>query len=100
MVLAADVLDRRGRLLIPAGRALSEKHVGALRMWGIEHVEVQGEHVEEVPASVASPEQLAQAQEEVAELFRNAGSDHPFLAHLQRVAAERRALSYEKVGAT
>jgi hypothetical protein len=103
MVLAADVVDRRGRLLIPAGRALSEKHVGALRMWGVDHVEIQGEHVEEGPATTVAPEQLAQAEQEVGELFRNASGDHPFLSHLRRVSAERRALALaedlEKAGA-
>lgn len=91
MVLAADVLDRRGRLLIPAGRALAQKHVEALRMWGVERIDVEGD----APRRAASPEippaLLIQARKEVELLFRNAGDDHPFLEALKSLSTQRRA---------
>lgn len=91
MVLAADVLDRRGRLLIPAGRALAQKHVDSLRMWGVERVDVEGETPRRDPPPHIPPAVLARATEETDTLFRNAGEDHPFLGALKKVAAHRRA---------
>lgn len=91
MVLASDVLDRRGRLLIPAGRALAQKHVEALRMWGVERIDVEGD----APTKAASPDippaVLKQAREEVELLFRNAGEEHPFLEALKSLSTQRRA---------
>lgn len=46
MALAADVQDRRGRLLMPSGVTLQDKHVRSLRMWGVTHVDALGEAME------------------------------------------------------
>lgn len=91
MVLASDVLDRRGRLLIPAGKALSERHVSALRMWGVERLEIRGEHDSPEDTLPLDPQLLSQARAEVADLFRNAGDEHPFLEKLTALAVQRRA---------
>ena len=91
MVLAADVLDRRGRLLIPAGRALAQKHVDALRMWGVERIDVVGDAPKRAANPEIPPAVLSQAREEVELLFRNAGGEHPFLEALKSVSTQRRA---------
>ena len=91
MVLAANVLDQRGRLLIPHGKELSEKHIAALQMWGVESVEIQGDHIEEAGA-VVDDEVMAEARTEIDELFRNAGEDHPLLVFLKKIATERHAV--------
>jgi len=91
MTLAADVLDRRGRLLIPEGTDLTERHLGALRMWGVGHVEIAGSDAGEDSAGPIPPALLARAEEETAELFRNAGESHAFLDALRDLATQRRA---------
>ena len=41
MTLAAPVHDRSGRLLIPAGMTLQDKHLRVLRAWGVSEVRIQ-----------------------------------------------------------
>lgn len=93
MVLAAPVTDRRGRLLIPAGKELTERHVEALRMWGVSHVEIDGDGPD-AEESGFDPEVQAEAERRVAERFGDARGRHAFLDALftHAVAAEARAL--------
>ena len=91
MVLHANVVDLRGRLLIPAGKELSDKHVAALPMWGVTHIEIEGPAPEAVRELSVDPEMLAMAESEVAKRFANAGTDHPFLTELRRICVERSA---------
>ncbi len=41
MTLAAPVHDRSGRLLIPAGMTLQDKHLRVLQAWGVSEVRIQ-----------------------------------------------------------
>jgi hypothetical protein len=88
MVLHADIQDRRGRLLLPAGKELSEKHIAALPMWGVEVVDIEGQEQLEVAACEIDPRLLARARARVAVLFTNASDDHPFLNELRELCAE------------
>ena len=89
MVLAAPVIDRRGRLLIPEGASLSERHVQALMVWGVAKIEVEGDEPEGAQAEAPSPEALARAEAAVEQRFAVVGTDHPFLAQLKACAIER-----------
>ena len=71
MVLAAEVTDKRGRLLIPSGRTLDPKHVQALRMWGISRVEIEGDEPSGEAASDLTPESLEKAREVLTDRLRN-----------------------------
>lgn len=71
MVLAAEVQDRRGRLLIPSGRELDAKHVQALKMWGITRVEIDGDDPSADGSPAASPEMLERAREVLEDRLRN-----------------------------
>lgn len=93
MVLAAEVQDRRGRLLIPSGRELDSKHVQALKMWGITRVEIQGDDPAAEGAQLVSPEMLEAARAILDDRLRNLdpkGSFRGILteAILPRVASE------------
>ena len=90
MALAAPVKDRMGRLLIPAGAELSERHVSALSAWGVEGIEIEADEAPE-PEVEISPEVEAAARAELQVVFHHAGSDHPFIAALLDLAVERRA---------
>lgn len=93
MVLQADVVDLRGRLLIPAGRELTDRNVTALPMWGITHIEVEGEETETPIEAEIDDEMVAAAEAQVADRFANAGGPHPFLDALRSSCAKRVARS-------
>lgn len=91
MVLASDVTDRRGRLLIPAGRDLDDKHLQALRMWGITAVEVDGEDPAAGGESALDPVHLGRAREILSDRLRNLPMDHPLVLTLVELALPRLA---------
>jgi len=91
MVLAGPVSDRRGRLLIPAGKSLTEKHMGALKMWGVVQLEIEGDGPGDDLPSAVEPELLAQVEAELTPFFEHADLNHPFVAKLFDYCALRRA---------
>jgi hypothetical protein len=100
MVLAMGVTDRRGRLLIPAGNDLSEKYLECLLMWGVTHVEVegdgpgdQGENIE-----VAEPWAVSRAMEMVDKHFLLANRSHPVMKELSAICVQRKAREIQKEG--
>jgi hypothetical protein len=94
MVLTRNVCDRSGRMLLPAGSELTEKHFGIFRMWGVLEVEIAGEGVaEEAPELCADldPALLAEARQKVERLFVHNDSNHPAIKELMRLCIEREA---------
>ena len=84
-VLSSDVRDRNGRLVLNAGVALGEKHVRALRMWGIHRVCVEGDAEEATDArAVTDPSIADAAKAELMARFRlnAARTDHPVIEAL------------------
>lgn len=90
MVLASDVLDLRGRVLIPAGAELKDKHVRALPAWGVTRVEVQGAEAEAPPP--VDEWALAAAASEMERLFSLSNSAHPAIAALRGSCTQRAAV--------
>lgn len=90
MVLAANVLDKRGRVLIPAGKELIEKYVAALPAWGVTRIEVEGDEIEGVDADV-EPWALDKATEELDTLFQKSNRGHPAIDALFDACVARRA---------
>lgn len=90
MTLASPVTDRMGRLLIPAGADLSDRHVGALATWGVDQIEIESDEAPE-PEVEISPEIEAQARWQVRGTFRHAGEEHEFIDALVELAVARRA---------
>lgn len=91
MVLAGPITDRRGRLLIPAGKSLTDKHMNALRMWGIAQLEIEGDEPEDATPSAVEPALLAQAEEDLKPFFSHADLSHPFMQKFFDYCALRRA---------
>ena len=91
MILVADVLDRRGRLLIPAGKELSEKHLGALPAWGVTHIEVEGDDLGGADVCEIEPWAREAAEAEISRLFSKVNRDHPLAAALADVCTGRKA---------
>ncbi len=90
MVLAADVLDKRGRVLIPAGKELAEKYVAALPAWGVTRIEVEGDDIDGADAEV-EPWALDEATTELEGFFRKSNRGHPAVDALFEVCVARRA---------
>jgi len=93
MVLDQDVHDRSGRLLLGAGSTLTQKHLMIFRTWGIEEVSIEG--VEAGDTHAVLPEDVTQEQLDAAEdllrpIFVNAGTEHPVMQELLRLAALRK----------
>lgn len=96
MVLAGDVLDRNGRMLLGAGVELTQKHLVIFRTWGITEVNISGvdsdDEGEDSLSAEVDPEALATAQERLLPLFALAGTEHPVMRELLRLAAIKKVL--------
>jgi hypothetical protein len=100
MVLAAPVTDRRGRLLIPAETALTERHVEALKMWGIPQIEVDGDSAVETTPTDLPPEVEARVRAQVDARFGSATDESPFMTALKECAVHRALNDASVEGAT
>ena len=66
MVLADDLLDEQGKILLPAGATLSESSIASLRRREIDTLPVCGEKVSEVDNAAA----IEMHRQRLARLFR------------------------------
>ncbi len=90
MVLAADIVDSGGRLLLPNGTVLTDKHLRYCQMWGIADAEVQGtEEVAPETDPAFDPAVVAEAEAAVAGRFTHADLSHPAIAALFRHCVDR-----------
>jgi hypothetical protein len=93
MVLASDVHDRSGRMLLGGGAELTQKHLVIFRTWGVLEADIVGqgndEAADQIPADV-DPLELAAAEQELAPLFRHTNRVHPAMVELLRLAALRK----------
>ncbi|MDD2736134.1 MAG: hypothetical protein PHF56_19560 [Desulfuromonadaceae bacterium] len=93
MVLASDVRDRSGRMLLGAGAELTQKHLVIFRTWGILEADIEGQGSNDaagqIPADV-DPLELAAAEQALAPLFRHTNLNHPVIIELLRLAALRK----------
>ncbi len=99
MILASDVKDRSGRILLAAGKEVSEKALRIFKMWGVTEADIQGVEQEEIAARAASavkPEFLKAAEARAQELFRHCDAEHPVTKELLRLVALRLARKMEE----
>lgn len=93
MILAADVFDRSGRMLLGAGVELTQKHLVIFRTWGVLEADIEGlgsdEARDQVPSDV-DPTELAAAELALVPLFRHTNREHPAIIELVRLAALRK----------
>jgi hypothetical protein len=94
MVLAADVLDRNGRVLLKAGLAISEKHLKILQQWGVTEADIKDvsrEDVNSLALQELDPEAHARAEAHYRELFRCTPLDNPIVQEMFRLSVLRAA---------
>jgi hypothetical protein len=93
MVLASDVHDRSGRMLLGAGSELTQKHLIIFRTWGVLDADIAGqgsvEASDQIPEDV-DPLELAAAEQALAPLFRYTNRLHPAIIELMWLAALRK----------
>ncbi len=90
MILQANLYDRRGRLLIPAKTALSERHLAGLKVWGVEAVEVHDPAAGPVASDELDPASIEAARAEIAPLFQST-PPHPVTQKIFERCVLRRA---------
>lgn len=88
MLLAADLTDANGTVLLPCGAALSEANLNSLRRRGIEHCLVAQAEPQEDEA--ARTQRHALAQQRLARLFRHSADIEASPLLLQLLATHRR----------
>lgn len=93
MVLASDVHDRSGRMLLGSGAELTQKHLIIFRTWGVLEADIVGAGdctaVSPIPADV-DPGELAATEQALIPLFRHTNRAHPAIIELMRIAALRK----------
>jgi hypothetical protein len=95
MILKADVCDRSGRLLLPAGSELAGKQLKIFRMWGVSEADIicspdEAQSVVAGEAAMIDPLVAAETEHAVALLFRHNDPQHPMIRELMRICRERR----------
>jgi len=82
-VLAEDVHDLNGRFLMGKDCELTEKHIRALRAWGVNSIQVSGDDIPESGSAVEIPEDLLTAvQTEQEKRFAHADMQDDFTKEL------------------
>ncbi|MEN6619969.1 MAG: HDOD domain-containing protein, partial [Smithella sp.] len=88
MVLADNLTDRMGRLLMTRGTVFTEKHIKICKMWGIVEAQIEGISGEEINAIALkdfNPAEIATASESVHKRFCHTDIDHPAIRELIRL---------------
>jgi putative nucleotidyltransferase with HDIG domain len=93
MVIAGDLKDRSGRLLMIKGTVLTSKHIKICKMWGVVEAEVEGISCEDVKSSVMKqfdPAEIAAAEEIIRQRFSHNDMNHPAVLELFRLCTLRK----------
>lgn len=96
MILATDVTDMSGRLLLSKGQAIDAKHLNIFKMWGVPEVQVQQDQEsgpEDAPAM--DPEAMRRTAEQLKSAFSGNDLSHPAVAEIFRQAVLHRSRSGE-----
>ncbi len=101
MILAGDIRDRNGRVLLSTGAEITEKHIRLFKMWGIHTASIQEGEKEDSSSKRASeidPGLLLQAERQTAELFCHHDLAHPFIRELARLVTLEHLVRLEDDG--
>jgi hypothetical protein len=99
MVLASHAKDPNGRLLLPAGEKITDKHIRTFMAWGITEVDIEGnidDARKDKPAVDRTETFSQQLIEEVDELFRYSNRKHPAIKELVELCKLRKMKSRQE----
>ena len=94
MVVAADVANMDGMLLMPAGCEISERHLRILRTWGIPEVAIEGAEGADGSASSLQEAPLAATPEQVERMiarFWSFNRENPVHQEILRLLLRRQS---------
>lgn len=94
MVLAGDLRDRTGRLLMSSGTVLTPKYINICKIWGVVEADISGISSEDMEASVMKrfdASTIAAAEESVRKRFSHNDMDHPAIREFFRLCTLREA---------
>lgn len=93
MVLAANLVDKSGRLLLGKGVEIQDKHILIFRTWGIIEANILGDYGTTAPPlpDNISQETLDQARKLLLPQYLHTDIEHPAIAELLRLAAIHKA---------
>jgi hypothetical protein len=86
MVLASDILDHQGSIILKSKTSITKKDLKILKMWGITEVDVEDLERKEILAesrSQMNPAILEKVEVEANRLFQKANTDHPAMKELR-----------------
>jgi len=93
MVLADDVRDTKGRLLLARGKPIGPEHIRIFKIWGIPQIEVIGapDSMEPAVAAPVDPARLEVVRRETEALFRHTDREQPVVQEIFNQAVAYRA---------
>ncbi len=93
MVVARDIKDLHGRLLVPSGVKISDKQLKVFKIWGVPEVFIQGDSESEKKADsldALDPRQRKQIEEEIQTLFCRHDPSDPVIRELVNICIHRK----------
>lgn len=93
MVVARDVKDLHGRLLVPAEAKISAKHLKVLKIWGVPEVFIKGDPESEKKADsldALDPVQRKHIEKEMQALFCRQDPSDPVIKELVNICIQRK----------
>jgi hypothetical protein len=95
MVLEQPVTNANGRMLIPVGCELNEKHIKAMKMWGIPDVSVKGaDEVKNDGTGGIDPQKIEAAKTALVDTFHHTNQDLPAMQEIYKLAVIQYARSH------
>jgi HD-like signal output (HDOD) protein len=92
MVVAEEVRDVNGRLLLGKGSSIQPSHIRIFKIWGITEVKVHGEiGIKDDPQPQIQPELLEKIKDNTRYLFSHVDLDHPAIREIFRLSVEHRS---------
>ena len=96
MILADDVKDQNGMLIVSHGQSISEKHLRTFKTWGITEIDIEenmGDQEEVGPGGKNEVIVSEEVKEKVDELFRYTDKQHPAMVELMELCIVRKTES-------
>jgi hypothetical protein len=92
MILADDVRDQNGMLILSQGKSISEKYLRTFKSWGITEINIEGTIEEDDKAGPEKNEENipVEVKEKVDDLFRFTDKQHPAIAELMELSILRK----------
>jgi len=92
MVLAKNVTEARGQVLLTAGQTVQDNHLRIFKAWGVTEADVEGVDQAELTSAATSsidPEVVRKANEQATSLFMFNNLDDPAISQLYNLYVRR-----------